>query len=132
VITGVTVKLDHSICSLRRWSGFFIAALFLTFLISSTPHQVHHVFDHVRHSSEDSDHHTGTDHRSGGKQNPTCVFESVASRCHASAASVIDLSAIEAPVQFFTAISKAAGHQRFIPAIFQIRAPPLSPLVAQI
>jgi hypothetical protein len=131
VFTGVTVKLDNKTRSLRRWSGFFIAALFLTFLISSTPHQVHHVFDHVGHSSEDPDRHTRTDPGSRGKQNPTCVFESVASRCQASGASFVELSAIEAPVQFFTAISKAAGHQRFIPAIFHIRAPPLFRVIAQ-
>jgi len=127
VITGVTVKVDRKILSLRRWSGFFIAALFLTFLVYSTPHQVHHVFDHLRHSQQHSDHQTSTDRRPTDK-NSNCVFESVASRCHANAASFVQLSEIEAPVQVFIGISKTVGHQRFIPAVFQIRAPPPSHL----
>jgi hypothetical protein len=131
VISGVTVRVDRKILSLRRWSGFFIAALFLTFLTYSTPHQVHHVFDHLRHSQQHSDHHTSTDQPPAGKQNSACVFESVASRCHANAASSVQLSGINAPVQFFTGISKTTGHHRFIPAIFQIRAPPPSHLIAQ-
>jgi hypothetical protein len=131
VITGVTVTVDNKTFFLHRWSGFITAAFFLTFLICSTPHQVHHVFDHLQHSEQDSDHHTSTDERPAGKQNSTCVFESVASRCHANATSFVELSEFAAPIQFFMGITKSAGHQRFIPAIFQIRAPPASDLVAQ-
>ena len=131
MITGVTVTVDNKTFSLHRWSGFITAALFLTFLIYSTPHQVHHVFEHLQHSEQDSDHHTNTDQQPVGKQNSTCVFESVASRCHANATSFVELSGIAAPVQFFMGIAKSPGHQRFIPAIFQIRAPPAFHLVAQ-
>jgi hypothetical protein len=131
VITEVTVAVDNRAFSLHRWSGFITAALFLTFLIYSTPHQVHHVFDHLQHSAQYSDHHTSTDQRPAGKQNSTCVFESVASRCHANATSFVGLSGIAVPVQFFVGIAKSSGHQRFIPAIFRIRAPPASDLVAQ-
>lgn len=120
----IMVKGHRDISSVVRWCNFLLAALFLTFVVYSTPHQVHHVFDHLRQAQQDSDDHDAADHRPSGKQESNCVFQTVASRCHANTAAFVQLSGLWAFIVYFTGISKTAGYQRFIPAIFQIRAPP--------
>jgi hypothetical protein len=117
---------DHkNISPVRRSFYLAVSALFLFFLIYSAPHQVHHVFDQVRQSDRYSeDHHSNTDRRGPAKQDSTCVFQSVASRCHASATAVAQPTAVSVLVQNLAGFSEAAGHQRFIPGTFQIRAPP--------
>jgi hypothetical protein len=122
---GHRVNVHKHISPVRRSLYLGISALFLFFLIYSTPHQVHHVFDQVRQSDHHSeDHHSNTDRRVPAKQNPTCVFQSVASRCHAKATAVVQFSAVSVLVQNLAGFSETAGHPRFIPGTFHIRAPP--------
>jgi hypothetical protein len=105
------VNHHKNISPVRRSFYLSISALFLFFLVYSTPHQVHHVFDQVRqfdHHSED--HHSNTDRRVPTKQDSTCVFQSVASRCHANATAVAQLSAVSVLVQNLAGFSETAGH----------------------
>jgi hypothetical protein len=97
------MKLTKQNFRTERISYLAAAALFLFFLIYSTPHQVHHAFD-PNHSAP-------------------CLAFSVAKGCHLQLASTVELSIVQTAGEW-VAPSLAFWVPYFTPSPFSQRAPP--------
>jgi hypothetical protein len=111
---------------IQRCASAFWAASFLLFLLCSAPHQVHHFFDQslkAHHDETDHDHSNGRrDNRTSADSN--CVFQVSASRCYLGLAWQVTLASQPIIVQTSTFFHAADNGFNFLPAAFQIRAPP--------
>ena len=120
------VRASQTFSRLRRASYLAVGGLFLFFLVYSTPHRVHHLFDGYQSADHqnDGDRHSRPDRRQPINGDSTCIFQSVVSRCHAYFTLLAQFSALPVLTNEFTELHQSSGYHRFFPNAFQIRAPP--------
>jgi hypothetical protein len=122
----MTAIAGHS-CSRRiRAACALSAAAFLFFLLSSTPHRVHHVFQQIEAANHRGAHdHHGDSKRQNSSSNETdCVFQVSANRCAIGLAPLIQPLALTRFVQRLFISQDKTNPRQFLSAAFQIRAPP--------
>jgi hypothetical protein len=101
------------------------AAAFLFFIVYSTPHRVHHVFEQAAATQETTaHHHSHGEPQKSSSPDGTCVFQTVASGCHLSIGDIgypvpADLSIANLPLTDSVQISSTFLNRRL-----PIRAPP--------
>ncbi len=97
-------KSPKRVSSFRRFTALVSCSLFLLFLSLSQPHRVHHFFESLGHTHDetgvDSDHHDHDQDRTKPAQTD-CVVQSVAQNCHLGQAELTGLPFVESPLQSF-------------------------------
>src|SRR5712692_6026303 len=107
----------------------FTALFVVAFLVDSSQHRVHHLFENVDFSRhhEGADSHQSQPHRvPSSSTQPDCVFQSVAGHCHSNSTPSIHLTSFDSSSEKI-----AFPPQDNIPHFafehsFRTRAPPLS------
>ncbi len=119
-------KKSRGLMKFPRLASLATSALFVFFLIYSTPHQVHHFFD--QHKAPDSgstvDRDPQGERHKPNSQDTTCVFQIVAKSCHLSATSFIDIFSVPVSTKNLSSLSNAHIPSYLLSDPFQIRAPP--------
>src|SRR5439155_25755937 len=86
-------KKSRGLMKFPRLASLATSALFVFFLIYSTPHQVHHFFD--QHKAPDGgstvDRDLQCERHKPNSQDTNCVFQIVTKSCHLSATSFSDI-----------------------------------------
>jgi hypothetical protein len=120
------VKKSRGLMKFPRLASLATSALFLFFLIYSTPHQVHHFFDQHKasHSNSRADQDPQGERHKPNSQDTTCVFQIVAKSCHLSAISFIDIFSAPVSTKNLSSLCKARIASYLLSDAFQIRAPP--------
>ena len=88
----------------RRFTALASCSLFLLFLSFSQPHRVHHFFDGLSHSHDETE--VDSDHRDHGQDRTKpaqtdCIVQSVAHNCHISQAELVGLPFVESHLESF-------------------------------
>lgn len=111
---------------LRQFAYLVTSAFFLSFLIFSTPHRVHHFFDEHklpdRFTTGNNDR-QGNHHRTNSEET-TCVFQTVAKTCHVSVSSAVHVFSVPVFIKTVLLPSDARVPSRFLLNALKIRAPP--------
>jgi hypothetical protein len=122
----VTYLIDRKATRLRRCAHAILATSFLFFLVYSTPHRVHHIFDRAQAVDEhdSAGHHGPTDHQDKSSSDSDCVFQITANRCAFDVSAKFQIQTLTPLVHGFIAARKFDRQQQFLATTFQIRAPP--------
>ena len=109
----------------RRLAYLATSALFLFFLIYSTPHRVHHLFDdHKAHGVPTVEPSPEGESHNAKSPDASCVFHLASKSCHVSLASAIDIAALPIFIKNLFSPSNTRFVSHLLPRAFQIRAPP--------
>jgi hypothetical protein len=103
------------------------AAAFVSFLVYSAPHRVHHFFDQaIRASHNHSDaHHNKSNHHENPTKDPDCAFQVSANRCVFGQIAQTPLLTLAPIVHNLFVFHGNDNQQGFLASIFHIRAPPI-------
>ena len=108
-----------------RFAYLATSALFLFFLIYSTPHRVHHFFDeHKAHRTSTIDQDPQSERDTTNTPDTPCVIQTAAKTCQAGLPSIIGVASIPSFIKkvLFPFTTRISSY--FLPSAFQIRAPP--------
>jgi hypothetical protein len=110
---------------LGRFAYLATSALFLFFLIYSTPHRVHHLFDnHKSHGASTVDQSTEGQSHNPKSTDTSCVFHLASKSCHISLTSAIHIASVPIFINDLSSRFDTRIVSSFLPNAFQIRAPP--------
>src|SRR5262245_16034443 len=122
----MTTNPIHRLSRATRAAYAFCAASFLFFLVYSAPHRVHHIFEQLEATSQQSghDHHDGSNPNKTSSNNSDCAFQTTASRCAVGLTAWVHLLTPTPVVEPLFSSQEKTHPQQLLSAAFLIRAPP--------
>jgi hypothetical protein len=108
-----------------RFAYLATSTLFLFFLIYSTPHRVHHLFDeHKAQSGSTAEQSPEGPNHTPKSPDTSCAFHLASKSCHISLTSTVHIASVPLFIKDLASILNTRIVSSFLPNAFQIRAPP--------
>jgi hypothetical protein len=119
-------SIGHRPSKRKSCAAVLYAAAFLFFLVYTTPHRVHHLFEQVSPADQQhaDDHHKHSGHQNKSANESDCVFQTSVNRCAFGLTPLFQPLTLAHLIQDVVDFPDTNRPQQFLSAPFQIRAPP--------